>query len=154
MAELVTGLQRIKTGVTRAKVFYNRVVSCGAVCKDPAHNGFGFTESLGTRLWLLDVRVRFNPHVWTALHSVNFYILHGSGIPKSGADILRWKKVLPITMWGTEAMAWIRSQIFDDMDWQMEQLFEGENNRFGVWFEVSPDMPVMELRCSFRISEG
>lgn len=154
MAELVTKLQRIKQGVISPRARYSRVISCGGTIKAPAVEGFGHTEAFGARVWLLGVRVRFDPHLWAANHQVRFYILRGQGVPHSAAAILTWQNIIPCTLWGQANMAWVRTQTFGDYEWSMEQLFEGEANRFGFWFGVSPGMAVQDIRVSFEVSEG
>ena len=154
MAKLVTKLQRIQTGVTKAMAGYSRVVSCAGSIKAPAVTGLGYTESLGGRLWLLGVRVRFDPHLVLAADQVRFYIFQGQGVPQDAAGILNWRNILPCTLSGMTGVAWSRTQWLEDYVWSMRQLFEGEANRFGFWFSVSPAVVALEMRVSFEISEG
>jgi len=122
--------------------------------KGPAVRDFGYTPVLGGSLWLLGVQVHFNPWIWVAMREVSFYVLHGSGVPVSAADILEWTQVFPVTFRGGIMMGWSVSERLYSFEWEMKQLWEGQAQRFGIWAEVSPGMPVLEVRCSFHISEG
>ena len=154
MAKLVTRLQRVRTPVIKPLSGYSRWVTCGMFIKDPAVRSFSYTEVVGGSLWLLGVQVHFNPWIWAGLNEVSFYVLHGSGVPTSPADIMNWTQVLPVKFEGGIMMGWSVAETLYPFSWEMKQLWEGQAQRFGIWAEVSPGMPVLEVRCSFHISEG
>jgi len=133
---------------------YSRVVSCAAYIKAPATQGFGFTVPLGNRVRLLAVKVWLNPNEWAAGDWVQFKIFQGTSEPQSFTEIQNWENILPILYQGNVWGWWVRYQTFKPYNWDMEQLFEGKELRFGVAVEVSPLVSVLWTLVSFQVSEG
>lgn len=154
MPILVNKPQLIRAGVKYPNPGYSRVVSCIAYIKSPSHRACGFTGQLGKQVRLKKVSVRFYPHIWSSTETVSFYVRHGSGVPTSPDDILRWENILPVWLWGNPLATWTAGQVFEPFEWEMDRLFEGEAHRFGIWVDVGGVVPILSTYASFQISEG
>ncbi len=151
---LANKLQPVRVGVLSPQGVYSRVVSCVAYIKSPMTTGFAYTASLGNRLWLLRVKVWFDPRVWSELERMSFRICHGTSVPINYAAILEWKNLLPALQGGNENWDFTRWQYLDPLEFEMNQLFEGKGLRFGILVSVNPTLVRLHGYASFQISEG
>ncbi|MBA7610303.1 hypothetical protein ES703_17510 [subsurface metagenome] len=154
MAKLVVPSGPLGVSAQRRVEPESRVVSCVAYVKAPATQGFAYTAALGNRLFLKQVRVWFDPWLWTVAESVTFKIYHGVGTPRSYAEISRWQNVLPLLYEGNRDVDFSRYETFAAFEWNMNVLYEGDALRFGIRMDTSPTVSVLYGFVSFQISEG
>lgn len=154
MAKIVTRSQRIVTGATNPGSVYSRVVSCVAYLKVVGY-ARGYTPPLGEKLWLHGVDV-WPSHDYSGVAGamISFRILHGAGKPATAAEILSWTNILPVDWPDGIGRAWTQYQAFFHQHWDVNQLFVGAAQRFGIWLMGSGFVPLLEFVASFEISEG
>ncbi len=153
MAELISKGQPVRVGVMYPKSVYSRVVSCVAYIKgDP--DARGYTPVLGERVWLRGVDV-WPSRDYSAVvgAGISFRILHGSGKPATAVEIREWTNILPVYWPDGIGRDWTQGCPFFHMRWNVNRLFEGGAQRFGIWLEVSGFVPVLEFVACFEISE-
>jgi hypothetical protein len=154
VAKLTTKNQRIVTGVTYPKSGYSRVVSCVAYVDETSTHARGYTLPIGIRVWLLSVDVWFSPAGEVPGRRIETRILTGAGEPAGPGQILSWDNVLPLNFPDGPDKPWVQEGLLEHMSWNMCQLFEGKERRFGIWIKMSPMEQVLNVYASFQISEG
>lgn len=154
MAKLVSKPQPLRAGVQNPRASYSRVVSCVAYVDEVGTHARGYTTSVGTRVWLLGVDVWFSPAGEVPGRRVEMRVLTGTGHPAGPGQILSWENVLPLNFPDGGDKPWVQEGCLEHMSWNMCQLFEGKERKFGIWIKMSPMEQVLNVYASFEISEG
>lgn len=154
MAKIVSKNQSIVTGVTVPRSAYSRVVGVWCQVKGVATIGWGYTPSLGQNLRLLGVKIYFSPEQDQAGQQINYGVFVGHSKPSNAADILGWDPVIPIYMPDGRATIFTQTQESETMTFEMNQLFKGEEIRFGTWINGSGVVAICEMYTFFHIMEG
>lgn len=154
MPVIVNRSQQTTVGVTHPRPVYSRVISCADTIAAGGTTGYSYTPVVGNVVRLLGVKIWFTPHDFSSTLTAAFRIYTGQGRPQSFAEIDRWEKVLPIFQRGDTAYPWYRVDDFDPFVWSMNQLFIGENRRFGFRVAISVLPRALITMVSFQISEG
>jgi hypothetical protein len=153
MAIILNTSQQQLVGGQYPQSLYSRVVT--VVMSVPAGPGavYVYTPPVGQNVWLLGVRIWFDPKTVNQAKSTLFRILSGENIPKNAAEILGWDRIFPCSGLSgkDEPMAACDGVLF--YEWTMRRHWTGLGRMFGLWAERGP-LGMDEIMCSFEISEG
>lgn len=154
MADIKNRAQPIRKSIISTQSTYSRVVSCAAYIKAPATQAYGVTRTLGQNLWVKNIQIFFAPHLWNAADWIQVKVFNGHGEPGSFTNIQNWTNVLPINWNDNTTGWWVRYETFGDMAWDLNQLYSGEAQRFGIAVEAGANVTPIWIIASFQISEG
>ena len=132
---------------------HSRVVSCmdAVVAGFP---GFGLTQRVGQRVWLLGVRLWHRHAGVTSEGYTSVQFFTGTTLISTEAEMLLWDEVLPVSGAGDDLIFWRLYDEWPSMAWSMNRLFIGEGRRFGFHATRALGYLADEMYVSFEISEG
>lgn len=133
---------------------YSRVVGVRVMVPNISAPYWWYTPSLGNRLCLRRVLVRWGHGVETGPYYLGFRVYACSGVPQVVGDLSAAEEVLPL--WGAGGMSyWYVESASGVMDFTMQRFFEGRGLRFLVVGWCSSVNAVNGfIDGAFEISEG
>ena len=154
MAEIISSNQRLVTGVLYPRGVYSRVVSCSDVVTFGNPRGI-YTIGVGERVWLLSVKLLWEPYPVDNTSVTYFRVMTGTTTPGDAAQMrANWDNVLPKLGAGNIDANWYHQYGITEMSWRLNQYFEGVGRRFGVWMQTVMPGKGQACQASFEISEG
>lgn len=151
--------QKVITGTVRPGIIqvsgWSRVISVYTVVKVPVPGleNFGLSQPFGNRFVLEKVQVRFNPLQEAGGASIDYGFHVGSGRPGNVITVQGWRPILPVHTEAGILYTWSQYERSNPDEWDMEQLFEGDALRFGIWLRGNAIINYCEMVASFRIRE-
>jgi len=149
---VVKDRQQLVMAERRPVPAYSRVVELTISNVGKLQSDYAYSPPLGSRLWLLGVRVWADHGSLVGDGFLNLYLRYGMGVPANAEAVSRWRPLWKV--WGKgkwEALA--LGGASPGRVYTMQMLFEGNALRFGVLVLNSADSQLW-VNVAFEISEG
>lgn len=154
MADLLTQGQPARRSIMSPASGYSRVVSVLAYIKFGAVRDWVMTPVLGNRVRLLRVKAWSTP-LWDSVgNTFSVWFRVGPVQPVDWAAFGRFRRIIPCHLATGEQPSFDVHMEKFTFDQSMDQLYQGDEIRFGLGVEVSPGISILLVYAFFEISEG
>lgn len=132
MAEVINKNQQVFVAGTRPASNYSRVIGVNVTNLVVGVNRFASTPVVGNNVWLKKIQVWVFPKAIGVGPATLLSFRSGSTEPSTFADVLEWDPIIRNVGPGGVDLWWALFDGMNEMEFEFNQLFTGENRRFGI----------------------
>lgn len=136
------------------KPAYSRITGFTIALPDDGNWRYNYTDVIGDRVWLLNVKVYVLPKAVDVTKAVAFVMLVGSGKPTNVNDMHAWDRIAPCRSEQGAQLVWTIHDGRHEMYFDMMRFFRGRHIRFGIMAWRTAAAGIDGIWAQFTISEG
>ena len=154
MAFILNASQAIKRKAITAIPDYSRMVAAYATCGGAVFVAYGYTITLGQKLWLKQVQVWFTFENETVADWIDFWVRVGRSPVSNRQDVQNWEDVINFVGANNVPGRIRENDLTRQYCWKMCKYYEGYPLSFGIMVETAGEIETLEMYATFEISEG
>lgn len=132
---------------------YSRAVSLNMEVSEAGGLAYAYSQTLGTRFWLLGIQAWVSSKVPNNNRSTWLSFRIGSGVPTDATQMALWDELVSLAAQPAPKAYWDFYDGDTEKSWGLSKRFEGESRRFGI-IGGRTGAAVDIVQVSFIISEG